>query len=550
MESVPFQQVTNDMYQGPASARSSEAAQSVPSGAGQGIDSASLMGQIERSNQQIQQLSKQAATPIAMKSAGQLPDSMTRQIGPAPQTPNQGRPQNKGQAMGDMIRSAGNAISKVITAEKEHKQEQMVSVGTKFLTAQNAKNEAQQALDVAMKNNDGPAIAAAKDVLSKNETVLQSITSDKKNRDLLAKGFNFNHIDPSENKTEEHDAMKKAAELVQGNAEKKAAMLKAQQNYKAGLNQQGAKAFQAAYEKSQPTVMGQNTGAQSQLAAMQAQRKELMDTLRIVLPEQIKGDIEMSKEAHADAREVARNNMEINKAVVDSNRALQVQSLKNQQDNVNNSAAASLERSREGSARALALLAQNNPLEGLKVFNTAAKDFQIAKDASQKQRESINKELDAKPSAGRQIELRRQLIAIDQTDQKADTNFNLNKIVIARGAKVDINDPRLNPQVPTVQVGDGDTSATSSKQQQQQPSPDIDPRTGQPFAAHHNAVSRSLVKGVYGTRALGSNIATATGQAVDSAGAAIQGTDSAVQDVFDTIDDLTGQSQYTKEQGK
>jgi hypothetical protein len=277
MGSVPFQQVTNDMYQGPASARSSEAAQSVPSGAGQGIDSASLMGQIERSNQQIQQLSKQAVTPIAMKSAGQLPDSMTRQIGPAPQTPNQGRPQNKGQAMGDMIRSAGNAISKVITAEKEHKQEQMVSVGTKFLTAQNAKNEAQQALDVAMKNNDGPAIAAAKDALSKNETVLQSITSDKKNRDLLVKGFNFNHIDPSENKTEEHDAMKKAAALVQGNAEKKAAMLKAQQDYKAGLNQQGAKAFQATYEKSQPTVMEQDTRAQAQLQVALAQQKPLME---------------------------------------------------------------------------------------------------------------------------------------------------------------------------------------------------------------------------------------------------------------------------------
>lgn len=528
----------------PASAKSSaEAAQTVPSAVGGGVDSSSLMSQIESSNKQITQLSKQAATPVAMKSAGQLPSSMTRPIASATDSPNQGRPTNKGQAMADMIRSAGDAVSKVITAEKQHKQNQLIDSATKLFTSQQSVNEAQQAYDAAKASGNTQAMEVAKTALDKSQSAVDQITSDPKTRKALAKGLHLNYIDPSENKSEEHDAVKNAMENAKTLQEKKAAAQQVQQQ----RSQQGSQNFQKAFQTSQPTTLGPNTAAQSQLAAVQAQRKELMDTLKVVLPEQIRGDVERTKEEHADARRVAEDNAALSRTIQESNTKLHVQAMEDARSGRENASRMAVASMQEHTALALKSMEQQDPMKAIAALQTGGKDYQNAIAENAKTRQALGEELDGKggvkPSPARAAEIRSFINRTYVTDNEAKSLFDGTRTAIAKGMGIKLTDPQL--QVPTVQVGDGATSGARSKQQQQ-PSPDIDPRTGQPFAAQHNAVSRALVKGVYGTKALGSNIATAAGQAVDATGAAIQGTDTAVQDVFDTIDDLTGQSQYTK----
>ncbi len=546
---IPFQQNVSDVYAEPASARSSaEAAQTVPSGdaASSGgtqvgtMSSDSLMRQIQRSNEQIQQLSKQAATPVMLRSAGQLPSSMTREIGAAPQSPNQGRPTNKGQAMADMIRSAGNAVSKVITAEKQNKQNQLVDSATKLFTSQQSVNEAQQAYDAAKASGNTEAMEVAKTALDRSQVGVDQILNDKKTRDMIAKGLHFNNIEPEENKTENHEAMKKALENAHTIQERKAAMIQEKQRQQAARNAQGVQNFKQAFEKSQPTTLGPNTAAQGQLAAVQAQRKELMETLKVVLPEQIKSEVEMSKEEHADARRVAEDNAALNRTIQEDNTKLHISAAEDVRSGRENASRMAVAQMQEHTTLALRALEQRNPLQAIAAFQLSSRDYQTAIDNHAKTRQTLGEELDGKggvkPSPARAAEIRSLINRTYSDDNDAKSFFDNTRTAIAKGMGIKLTDPQL--QVPTVQVGDGATSGAKPKQQQ--PSPDIDPRTGQPFAAHHNAISRALVKGVYGTKALGSNIATATGQAVDATGAAIQGTDSAVQDVFDTIDDLTG----------
>ena len=546
---IPFQQNVSDVYTEPASARSSaEVAQSVPSGGTSAgtMSSESLMRQIQRSNEQIAQLSKQAATPVTLKSAGQLPSSMTREIGAAPQSPNQGRPTNKGQAMADMIRSAGNAVSKVITAEKQHKQNQLVDSATKLFTSQQSVNEAQQAYDAAKASGNTEAMEVAKTALDKSQASVDQIIGDKKTRDMIAKGLHFNNIEPEENKTENHEAMKKALENAHTIQERKAAVQQEKQRQQAKSNAQGAQNFKQAFEKSQPTTLVPNTAAQGQLAAIQAQRKELMDTLKVVLPEQIKSEVEMSKEEHADARRVAEDNAALNRTIQESNTKLHVQAMEDARSGRENASRMAVAQLQEHTTLALKNLEQQDPMKAIAALQTGGKDYQTAIAESAKTRQALGEELDGKggvkPSPARAAEIRSLINRTYSTDNEAKSLFDGTRTAIAKGMRIKLTDPQL--QVPTVQVGDGATSGARSKQQQ--PSPDIDPRTRQPFAAHLNAGSRALVKGFYGTKALGSNIATAAGQAVDATGAAIQGTDTALQDFFDTLDDLTGQSQYIK----
>jgi hypothetical protein len=434
----------------------------------------------------------------------------------------------------------------VITAEKQHKQNQLIDSATKLFTSQQSANEAQQAYDAAKATGNTQAMEVAKIALDKNQAAVDQVTADPKTRKALAKGLHLNYIDPSENKSEEHDAVKKAMENAKTLQEKKAAAQQVQKQ----RSQQGSQNFQKAFQTSQPTTLGPNIAAQSQLAAVQAQRKELMDTLKVVLPEQIKGDIEMTKEEHADARRVAEDNAALNRTITESNTKLHVQAMEDARSGRENASRMAVASMQEHATQALKALEQQDPMKAIAALQTGGKNYQTAIAESAKTRQALGEELDGKggvkPSPARAAEIRSLINRTYATDNEAKSLFDGTRTAIAKGMGIKLTDPQL--QVPTVQVGDGNTNATGAgtKSKQQQPSPDIDPRTGQPFAAHHNAVSRALVKGVYGTKALGSNIATAAGQAVDATGAAIQGTDAAVQDVFDTIDSLTGQEKYTK----
>jgi hypothetical protein len=219
-----------------------------------------------------------AISPVSGAHAGQVPSSMTRPIGPAPQSPNQGRPQNKGQAIGDMIRSAGNAVSKIITEEKQQKQAHLVDQTTKLLTAQQESDEARQQKESAnamLTNATGEeakgyqaTITKADEIIAKNDAVIKGIAP--KDMKSIAKGMNFNYIDPSENKTEEHDAVKKALINVQGFREKREAAAQAKKDFQAKNQPVAAQNFATAFSKSQPQGMAPNMMAQQK---MQIERK-------------------------------------------------------------------------------------------------------------------------------------------------------------------------------------------------------------------------------------------------------------------------------------
>lgn len=290
---------------------------SVPASVGGGgVDIGTLLQQIQGDTAMQQKLMREAITPVSGAHAGQIPSSMTRPIGPAPQSPNQGRPQNKGQAIGDMIRSAGNAVSKIITAERQQKQAHLVDQTTKLLTAQQESDEARQQKESAnamLTNATGEEakgyqdmITKADEIIAKNDAVIKGI--EPKDMKSIAKGMNFNYIDPSENKTEKHDAVKKALEKVQGFRERREAAAQAKKDFQAKSQPIAAQNFATAFSKSQPQGMAPNQMAQKQLAVAQATQKANVEATRAIVPllaaqarANSAASLEQRRESHTDA---------------------------------------------------------------------------------------------------------------------------------------------------------------------------------------------------------------------------------------------------------
>jgi hypothetical protein len=252
-------------------------ASSVPASGGVGTELENTMKDLA-----IDQKTLAAAiTPIAGAHVGQIPSAMTRPIGPAPQTEGYAQPRSKGQAISNMITSAGNTVSKIITAEKQKKQAHLVDQTTRLFTAQQASDEAQQAKDSAnamLVNATGDeakvyqaTIAQADETITKNAEVIKGIAP--KDMKAISKGMNFNYIDPSENKTEEHAAVRAAIENVKGFAAKREAANKAKADFQAKNQPVAAQNFAQAFAKAQPQGMATNTMAQQKVAAAQATQK-------------------------------------------------------------------------------------------------------------------------------------------------------------------------------------------------------------------------------------------------------------------------------------
>jgi hypothetical protein len=254
---------------------------------GGGVDIGTLLQQIQGDTATQQRLMREAITPVSGAHVGQIPSSLTNPIGPAPQSPNQGRPQNKGQAIGDMIRSAGNAVSKVITAEKQQKQAHLTDAATKLFTAQAAIDEAQQQHDSATAIGDNATAQKAQQLIDQNTKVRDGITSDPKLRKALAKGLNIDYIDPSNNKTEEHAAVQAAIKNAKTIQEKRQLAKQAQQQHQQQANQQGAQNFGQAFAKSQPQTLAPNQMAQQKLEQQQAQEKSLVEAYKAQTPREI-----------------------------------------------------------------------------------------------------------------------------------------------------------------------------------------------------------------------------------------------------------------------
>jgi hypothetical protein len=434
---------------------------------------------------------REAISPVSGAHTGQIPSSMTQPIGEAPQTPNQGRPQNRGQAIGDMIRSAGNAVSKVITAEKQQKQAHLTDAATKLFTAQAAIDEAQQQHDSATAVGDNATAHKAQQLIDQNTKVRDGITSDPKLRKSLAKGLNIDYIDPSNNKTEEHTAVQAAIKNAKTMQEKKQLAKQAQQQHRQQANQQGAQNFGTAFAKSQPQTLAPNQMAQAQLEAYQQQRKDAIETFKAMGPiytEQLRAQGAVTVEG-------MRSATDLRKAAIDAAAKLDEQILKNKQADKDDAAARSLEGMRDANARSLELLKQGNPIEVLKSFNDAQKNYETAITENQKSRQALNNELD-EASSSRVPEIRRQLQAIDASDEQAKNAFTLNRNVIAKGLNVSVDDPRL--AVPTVHVGEGAGNATTSGSSSSTDSADLDPRTGHSWKSSVSAADRLIVEAYYG----------------------------------------------------
>ena len=253
-----------------------------------GVDIGARLQQIQSDAAMQQRLMREAITPVSGSHVGQIPSALTKPIGEAPQnqTPYE-RPRSKGEAISNMINSAGNAVSKVITAEKEQKRTHLTDAATKLFTAQAAIDEAQQQHDSATAIGDNATAQKAQQLIDQNTKVRDGITSDPKLRKALAKGLNIDYIDPSNNKTEEHAAVQAAIKNAKGIREKIEAAKAAKQKFAAENNPKGAQNFGAAFAKSQPQTLAPNQMAQAQLAQQQAQEKALVEAYKAQTPREV-----------------------------------------------------------------------------------------------------------------------------------------------------------------------------------------------------------------------------------------------------------------------
>jgi hypothetical protein len=253
-----------------------------------GVDIGARLQQIQSDAAMQQRLMREAITPVSGSHVGQIPSALTKPIGEAPQnqTPYE-RPRSKGEAISNMINSAGNAVSKVITAEKEQKRTHLTDAATKLFTAQAAIDEAQQQHDSATAISDNATAQKAQQLIDQNTKVRDGITSDPKLRKALAKGLNIDYIDPSNNKTEEHAAVQAAIKNAKSIREKIEAAKAAKQKFAAENNPKGAQNFGAAFAKSQPQTLAPNQMAQAQLAQQQAQEKALVEAYKAQTPREV-----------------------------------------------------------------------------------------------------------------------------------------------------------------------------------------------------------------------------------------------------------------------
>lgn len=222
-----------------------------------------------------------AVTPVPGAHAAQVPSSLQTPVGPAQQQPFDRRPvvgrhNAKMQGIGNAITGVTNGLGAVVTAEAQTKQNTLRDHATKAIMAQQAIDEATQAHEAALANNDAAAASKAQEQILKNKDVLAGVFADPKIRKGLVKGFDISYTDPESNKTPEHDAVKAAMAQAKTMQEKRQIMKAQQEKQNAASGQAAAEAF----SKQLPQGMTANVQAQQQLATAQAQQKINQETLK------------------------------------------------------------------------------------------------------------------------------------------------------------------------------------------------------------------------------------------------------------------------------
>ena len=454
-------------------------------------------------------LIRAATSPVPGSHAQMVPSSLT-----TPVAPHQDRPFDTSEVVGkgnatargvkNAFTGATNALGAIVTKEAQIKQGQIRDAAQKVIMAQQGYDEAKQALAAAALNLKVlPAIStwrstAQRYVMQQNQQARDAIFTDPKMRKALQKGFDISYTDPESNKTEEHAAVQDALKNAKTFAEKKAIM-KAQQQKQ---NEAAGTAMGAAFEKSQPQGLAPNTQAQAQLQAAQQQQKLQVDSIKALVPyfsAQVRAGSLMSI---ADKK----NAVDLRVHAMEQQTTLEKQILENNQKNIDNEAARSLARLKASLQNWINAADAANPANVMKGFQTAADDFQKNTDAIQKSRQALNTELDKKPGAARETEIRRQLIDLDQQDTVSKGAFEAAKNFAVKQSGMDPKQFEIT--VPTPQVGAGVSNATGSGTS---PVSDIDPRTGKPFKSSVSTTDRILVKalsGLSGVYAKGSSTAS------------------------------------------
>ena len=262
-----------------------------------------------------------------------------------------GRHNAQVQGIGNTIRGVTHMLATAET-EKQNKQKVEVASATQqLLVAQQGMDQAQQVLKQDPNNADAKAAA------ERNKAVMNGILSNDKLRKQIAKGFNIDFTDPQANKTLEHQGVAQGKQMAQQHLD-----------------------YAEQFQQKTPTQMGPNVQAQAQYQAALAQRKEQLETVKAMGPifaAQLKArgalDVENIEAA-----------TELRKAAIDSGAKLDEQILKNKQADKDNAAAAALERYRAGTQVALENLKQGNPIEVLKAFNEAQKNYGTSATENQK----------------------------------------------------------------------------------------------------------------------------------------------------------------------
>lgn len=237
-------------------------------GAGLAILS-SLLEQRKALTSDLGSLTKAAMTPVAVPSGTSPQNAIApvHQFQPAPliDRPTVGARSTRDKGIANAIIGMTNLVGQYEQKDKEEKQRVLSVDIERLMQAQNGMSQAQQVLSANPNNSD------AKAALEKNGKIVNALLSDPKRRKAIGKALDINFVDPSQNTSDEHGALKQATNSY-------ADQLKAQS----------------------PTQLTPNVQAQQQLALKSAQvasADKMIDTIAPVL----------IREQGADTRNIRNN---------------------------------------------------------------------------------------------------------------------------------------------------------------------------------------------------------------------------------------------------
>ena len=221
-------------------------------------------------------------TPMSMQGFYQPP---VQRPGPVQldERPVVGAGNARGQGITNTISASINALAQFKAAHDEHKQAADANKVATYIDATNKLQQAQQMFQQLAPND--PQRAELQKVISSNSSLIQGMSSDPKFVKTLEKGFNISLTDPSQNKTPDHNIVKRGLALFQSQRQQP-------------LSPQAAQGVAQRFQQSQPMGLGPNVQAQQELQIKQAidqgkaaMAKERMDYYKAQLEYKGKVDV-------------------------------------------------------------------------------------------------------------------------------------------------------------------------------------------------------------------------------------------------------------------